>query len=210
MAITYTPSKFTPNKPQGLGQFQQFADQAYGQSTARLDPQFQQQEERLNQNLINRGIQPGNEAYDKSVESFGRTKNDAYAGARTDSLAQALAAQGQQFGQDLAGFQANTGEQQFGAQFGMGQEQADFGNLLSLLGYGKDVTAQNNQTLNSDFARSQGLLGLIPGMSPAGVDASGLASLWSGQKNTQDANDAAKQNAQWQAAAQLASAWLGS
>lgn len=82
-----------------LNSFQQFQDQVYGEATRRLDPQFQQQRASLEQQLINRGFQPGTQAYDAAVAGFEENKNDAYASARAQALQQGLAAQEQAFGQ---------------------------------------------------------------------------------------------------------------
>lgn len=200
----YNQQTFTA-KP---GDYQPFADAAYGQAKSRLDPQFQQARGKLDQSLVNRGIMPGNEAYNNAVESFGRTENDAYATARNESLAQALAAQGQDFNQQLAGFNTNQNERQFGGNFAFQGERADMADLMSLLGYGNQTTAQNNQTLTADQQRINSLLGFIPGMSPTPVSADNAASLWTGQYNNQVNADAAKKNAQYQAWAQLASSFL--
>jgi hypothetical protein len=206
---TYNPVSFTPKTGAGLTDpFKPFADAAYNKATSRLDPQFAQAKGKLDQSLVNRGIMPGNEAYNSATESFGRTQNDAYANARNESLAQALAAQGQAFNQDLASFGADQGERQFGANFGFQNERADFGDLMSLLGYGNQTTAQNNQTLTADQQRINSLLGFIPGMSPTPVDAGGAASLWTGQYNNQVNADASKKNAQYAAWAQALGSFL--
>lgn len=206
---TYNPVSFTPKTGAGLADpFKPFADAAYSQATSRLDPQFKQGRERLNQDLVNRGIAPGNEAFSKATESFGRVETDAYNTARNEAMAQALGAQGQAFNQDLAAFGADQGERQFGSQFEFGKERADFSDLMSLLGYGNQTTAQNNATLTADQQRINSLLGFIPGMAPTPVDAQGAASFWGGQYNNQVNADAAKKNAQYAAWAQAAGAFL--
>lgn len=82
-----------------LNSFQQFQDQVYGEATRRLDPQFEQQRATLEQQMINRGFQPGTQAYAAAVSGFEQDKADAYAGARAQALQQGLAAQEQAFGQ---------------------------------------------------------------------------------------------------------------
>lgn len=44
----------------------------------RLDPKFAQQQQELEQNLANRGIKMGSEAYDRSLGNFQEGKNDAF------------------------------------------------------------------------------------------------------------------------------------
>lgn len=57
---------------------QQVIDALYGQYKSRLDPQFGQAEEDLLTRLTNQGISTDSDAYQRAVESFGRTRNDAY------------------------------------------------------------------------------------------------------------------------------------
>lgn len=45
---------------------------------ARLDPQWSQQEEGLRNQLINSGMRPGTEAYDREMANFSQRKQDAY------------------------------------------------------------------------------------------------------------------------------------
>jgi len=47
---------------------------------ARLDPQWQKQSADLEQQLMNRGIRPGSEAYSTMQDQFAHNKNDAYNG----------------------------------------------------------------------------------------------------------------------------------
>lgn len=218
-ATPYKPQTFAGAQPLNMKPFQPFADAAYKDATSRLDPQFAQARKTFEQDLINRGIGPGNEAYSNASESFERTRNDAYAGARNDALAQALAAQGQAYGQAADTFGRNQSERQFGAQFGEGQrqfdtsmgfnrERADMADLMALLGYGNDTTAQNNATLNSDMQRSLSLLGLIPGMTPTPLDAQGATNSWLNQYNSTLDRNSADRNARNNAYVQLASAFL--
>lgn len=171
--------------------FSPFADAAYQASTRRLDPQFAQADAAFRQQMVNQGLSEGTEAYDKAFANFSRDKNDAYSNARNESLAQALAAQGQAFGQDF------------------GQQRADMSDLMGLLGYGNSVTQGNNQTLNADQARANSMFGFIPGMSPTPVDVMGTSgqanslNMFNQQQNTN------RNNAYWQAAGQLGSAFLG-
>jgi hypothetical protein len=44
----------------------------------RLDPRFQQEQATLEQQLANKGITMGSEAYGRAMDRFGQTKNDAY------------------------------------------------------------------------------------------------------------------------------------
>lgn len=178
--------------------FQPFADASFAQAKSRLDPMWEQNRKRFEQSMVNRGIMPGNEAYSGASESFDRAQTDAYDTARRSSLADALAAQGQAFNQDLArgGFEFQN-------------ERADMNDLMGLLGYGQSVTGQNNATLTADQQRAMAMLSLIPGMSPTPIDTMGAANLFSNQYNNALNAQTAKQNAQYNAWAQLGSAFLG-
>jgi hypothetical protein len=178
--------------------FQPFADASFNQAKSRLDPQWQQNRKTFEQNMVNRGIMPGNEAYTNASESMGRAETDAYDTARRTSLADALSAQGQGFNQDLAR-----------AGFDFQNERADMSDLMGMLGYGQSVTNQNNQTLTADQQRAMSLLSLIPGMSPTPIDPNNSANLWTNQYNNALNNQTSKQNAQYNAWAQLGSAFLG-
>ena len=174
-----------------MNTFQPFADAAYGAATRRLDPQFQQADSTFRQQMVNQGLSEGTEAYDKAYSNFSRDKNDAYANARNESLAQALAAQGQAFGQDF------------------GQQRADMSDLMGLLNYGNNVTQANNQTLNSDQQRSMALLGFIPGMNAQPLDVMGSANMYNQQNMFNRQQQQNQNNSYWQAAGQLGSAFLG-
>lgn len=62
-------------------------------------------------------------------------------------------------------------------QLGLAGQQADFGNLMGLLGMYNQNTQYNNSLLNSDYSRGAGLLGLIPGLNPGNVDVTGAYGL---------------------------------
>lgn len=72
--------------------FRPFADAVYSEATRQLDPQFQSQENAFRQRMVNQGIQEGTPAFDSAYANFERSRNDAYASARNQSLAQALGA----------------------------------------------------------------------------------------------------------------------
>lgn len=50
----------------------------YELGSKRLDPRFEQERSSMESQLVNRGIRPGTEAYDREVQRFDQTKNDAY------------------------------------------------------------------------------------------------------------------------------------
>lgn len=163
----------------GIGDFQRFSDNAYNESVRRLDPQFATQQRSFEQDMVNRGIAPGTEAYDAARANFDQSRNDAYAGARAAADQQGLAAQQQSFGQGATNsgllnqllqarmgadasrygaqtsanasmHNANTAAQSAAERLGYDQQQGDFGNLMQLLGFGSGVNSQNNGAIGQN------------------------------------------------------------
>ncbi len=85
-----------------LNSFQEHQDAAMAQARRTLDPQFQAAEERFRQDMVNRGLQEGTQAYDRALANFQRGKTDAYGAAQNAALQQGLAAQNQSFQQNFA------------------------------------------------------------------------------------------------------------
>lgn len=77
---------------------QQVIDALYGQYRSRLDPQFQEQQTALETQLANQGIGVGSDAYNRAMESFGRTRNDAYTSALNQAVGAGGAEQSRLFG----------------------------------------------------------------------------------------------------------------
>jgi hypothetical protein len=65
---------------------QKAEDAMYQKQTARLDPQFAKQQEKMEVDLRNRGLRPGDPAYDSAMNSFLTGRNDAYEQARLGSI----------------------------------------------------------------------------------------------------------------------------
>ena len=63
-------------------------DAMYGKATSRLDPQYQKMAQDLEISLRNKGLRPGDQAYDAQMASFGNQRTDAYEQARMDSVLQ--------------------------------------------------------------------------------------------------------------------------
>lgn len=64
--------------PMDLSSVQGVSDKAYGNMTARLDPQWNAREESNDAALANQGIMHGSEAYENAKREFGNQRNDAY------------------------------------------------------------------------------------------------------------------------------------
>lgn len=123
-------------QPLNMSGAQDATDQAYSQITARLDPEWAQQEQLQEAKLRNQGLVPGGEAYDNAMRVFNQGRNDAYTQART----QAMNFAPQTYQLDVAGRNQplnelnalRTGSQVTNPQFGqVPQQQATPGaNLL--------------------------------------------------------------------------------
>lgn len=112
---------------------QQTIDAIYNQFSSRLDPRFEQEQRALETKLINQGLQTGTDAFNSALESFGRTKNDAYTSAQNQAVAAGGAEQSRLFG-----LQANERERAI-------QEEAyrrniPLNEIAALLGTGTGVT----------------------------------------------------------------------
>lgn len=53
-------------------------DAAYARATQRLDPRFESQRATLETQMANRGLRPGDQAYDSAMRTFNTGRNDAY------------------------------------------------------------------------------------------------------------------------------------
>jgi len=74
-------------------------DSAYAHATNRLDPQFETQQNQLEIQLRNQGLRPGDAAYNSQMESFQRSRNDAYEQARLGASGEGRTEANQLWGQ---------------------------------------------------------------------------------------------------------------
>jgi hypothetical protein len=83
---------YADNLAKGLGTGdtarQQAIDAAYGQSTSRLDPQWDKRQEAQRTQLLNQGLDPSSEAYKSAMQDFGLQRNDAYSSAMNNAISQ--------------------------------------------------------------------------------------------------------------------------
>lgn len=96
--------------PTGDEARQQAISSAWGHSTSRLDPMWNQREDRSRTQLLNQGLDEGSEAYKTASENMGRDRNDAYAAALAGAIGQGTAAGDSVFRNSLAGRQQMVGE----------------------------------------------------------------------------------------------------
>ena len=107
MDITDIPQQqydvFDNNDPMGQNNqyIQQAQDAMYGLQTRYLDPQIAQQEDALNTRLVNQGLQPGTEAYNRAYNLFQTDRNRRYAEARDQATLSGNALAGDLFNRRL-------------------------------------------------------------------------------------------------------------
>ena len=129
------------------GSLDPFIDSAYNTAMTRLEPQMEQQRDRFDQAMINRGIPVGGDAYNEALQQMDANQNDARQSAMFNAMGFGTDIQSQMFGQDATRSQlanallqskwgtdlgyAGLDEQgrQFDAGLGEGQRQYDY-NLL--------------------------------------------------------------------------------
>lgn len=95
------------------GQIQQAAsDAAYQNATRYLDPQYERQGARLENQLANQGITRGSEAWNNAMAEQNAAKDMAYSGARNQAYSQGLTGAGQAYNQGLGTRQQQINEAQ--------------------------------------------------------------------------------------------------
>jgi len=75
-SIGQTPEEIRQNAENAL----------YGKATSRLDPQWNEQQAQLREQLLSQGLREGDAAYDRAMDNFNRAKTDAYGQAQYQSV----------------------------------------------------------------------------------------------------------------------------
>lgn len=78
------------------------SEAAYGQAKSRLDPMWQEQEERNRTRLLNQGLAEGSEAYNKAMDRLSNQRNDAYNQANFSAIREGSAAGDRRFNQNMS------------------------------------------------------------------------------------------------------------
>jgi hypothetical protein len=125
--------------------YDQAGDALYNKFASRADPQFAKDEARLDTTLRNRGVKPGDEAYDEEMRKLREGQGDQ----RSQAMFNATALSGQEaarmFGMD-------TGAR--GQMFGERQAQGQFGNTAAgqQQGLNQQSSAYNTQLRQQQIA----------------------------------------------------------
>lgn len=84
----------------------------YGQQAGFLDPQWNEQQRQLTDQLSRQGIPVGSDAYNNAMLNFNNSKTQAYQSARDSATTQGANIAGQDFGLALQGQTQNVNQQQ--------------------------------------------------------------------------------------------------
>lgn len=137
---------------------QDAANWAYDLGAQRLDPRFEQERQRLETQLVNRGIRPGSAAYDAEMSRFGQTQNDAYnqlmLQGRGQAFNESLASRNQPLN-ELIGLMSGTQVQNPNASFAQ-VPQVGVG--------GVDYTGLVNQKYQAELGQHQSMMGGLFGL----------------------------------------------
>lgn len=112
-----TPLNFNTPDSAVLNQGPQLLDQnttnaIYGQEASFLNPQWQQQQAQLQDQLSRQGIPVGSSAYDNAMQQFNNAQTQAYQSAQDTAIGQGTSAASNLFNMALSGQQQNIGQQQ--------------------------------------------------------------------------------------------------
>lgn len=88
-----------------------YADKLYAQATERLRPEFQRDEEMLHTRLVNQGLQPGTEAYDRAMKTQRLAQSDSLTKAAMDASVGGQSMYLQDLGAQQGLQQGNWGQQ---------------------------------------------------------------------------------------------------
>ena len=110
-----TPYSDTLNQgPQLLNQ--NVTNALYGEQKGFLDPQWNQQQQQLQDQLSRQGIPLGSDAYNNAMTQFNNSKTQAYQAAQDQSIAGGSSAANNMFNMALSGQQQNLSQQELAQQ----------------------------------------------------------------------------------------------
>jgi hypothetical protein len=122
---------------------QKAEDALYGLNTSRLDPQFEQDQKRLETQLINKGVRQGSEAWNQAIGQFTRGRTDAYDNARKSSIAGAADYERNLFDMSKSAYDTRLNTAQTGFQDDLAAHSAGLDTSV------KDFTAKQQARQNA-------------------------------------------------------------
>jgi len=126
----------------------------YAQAASRLNPMWDQREERLQTQLANQGLDRNSTAYQTALGDFGRDRNDAYNQAVYSAIGTGADRQNQLYGQGLSSAQLYN--QGVGQDYTQNLGAASFRNDTAGRGYGDylNQVSTNNQIDQQSYANA--------------------------------------------------------
>lgn len=126
---------------------QQVIEAMFEQAMSRIDPRLSEGDDRLRTDLMNRGIVEGSDAWDNSMDQFGRTANDAVSGALWEAITR-----GGQEQERLLNMGLSTRDQGLQESTTLASiVQGLTGQLQGLLGQQANTEATKQQVASSQF-----------------------------------------------------------
>ena len=137
----------------------QAQDAAFQYQTNRMDPRFEREAQNMEIQLRNKGLRPGDQAYDAQMSTFNNQKNDAYEQARLGSFQEGRAEADSMFNQQLGATELYNRTR-----------QGEIGNYMQNLqeGFGRDQSARDAAITQYLKGRS-GTLDEMEGVDPGGT-----------------------------------------
>lgn len=145
----------------GVDNFRQFGDQYYNHMMDRTAGQRQQADQSLQQSLVNRGLQPGTEAYNAEMNRLDQRNNDFMSGTAATAEQLGLAAQNQYFGQEMQNNQYDLAQNQ--QNWGQGSFYDQLANQRNIASIGAGATTAaaginaNSANYRADLAHALGI-----------------------------------------------------
>lgn len=152
-------------------------DAMYAKSTSRLDPQFAEDQRKLGLKLVQSGFDPTSQAYSSAMEQFGRTRNDAYSGARNDAVEFGGTEAQRQLQMQIEARKNALGERQAGVSSIRDSRNQRLGELSSKADMYSNSVKDRMQTYNQ-------LTNIAPGMGQTTGSASGSNANTSGSSGS--------------------------
>lgn len=157
-----------------LDSFQGYQDAAYGQAQRMLAPQQEAQQKKFDQQMVNKGITAGSQAYNLAQAQMQRGQGEQNASAAFGAMGFGQQAQQQAFGQSLQASQLAQSQNQFGRSLNeqgrqfdqnLGQRESEFGRNFGQQQYQYDR--------GQGFAENQGMFNNMMGLGNMAIQLGG-------------------------------------
>lgn len=131
-------------------------DSEWERARSRLDPMWNQAEDKNRLRLSNQGLSQNSTAYKNSMDDFGRSKNDAYDTALSSAIRAGSDQQQRLFDQSVQ--QGQFANNAAGQQYAQNMGSANFGNEAALADYNRNIGAAQfaNQGAGQQYSQNLG------------------------------------------------------